>query len=51
VYDDYSKADLEKAKDPFSRFNLDSESGRKAFEAEINRLIGLYPGAFVREGE
>lgn len=30
---------------------LSSPSGKKEFEAEVNRFISLYPGSVVKEGD
>lgn len=35
---------------PFG-INLETESGRREFEAKINQLVSDYPGWFVPEGE
>lgn len=50
-YLDYSMKDYEEAKDPFSQYDLESEGGRREFEAHVNRFIKLYPGNIVQEGE
>lgn len=31
--------------------DLTTQDGRAAFEDEVNRFIGLYPGSIVAEGE
>lgn len=49
--DVYSKEVTERAKNPFSQYNLETDEGKRAFEAEVNRFIDLYPGTIVREGE
>jgi len=49
--DDYTPEDDKWAEDPFRRFNLDTEEGKRGFEAEVNRFIDLYPGTIVRDGE
>jgi len=50
-YDEYTEEDQHKASNPFHQFNLDSEEGRRGFEAEISRFIDLYPGTIVKDGE
>lgn len=50
-YLDYTMKDYENTKNPFSKFDLDSEAGRKEFEAHVNRFLKLYPGCLVPEGE
>lgn len=51
LYDYYTEADYKAAETPFGSFNLESDTGRRAFEEEINRFIKIYPGTLVREGE
>lgn len=50
-YDNYKESDYIKAMNPFSKFDLDSATGRKEFEAEVNRFVKLYPGSVCKEGE
>lgn len=51
LYDYYTTEDYKAAETPFGNYNLDRDDGRKAFEAEVNKFIKLYPGALVKEGE
>jgi hypothetical protein len=51
-YENYSASEIERAKNPFAHCgDLESEAGRRNFEAEVKRFIDLYPGAIVKEGE
>jgi len=50
-YENYTKNDLKIALNPYSQFNLETEAGRKAFEAEVNRFAKLYPQTICKEGE
>lgn len=50
-YLDYSAKEIDETANPFSHFDLDSESGRKDFEAHVNKFIKMYPNMIVREGE
>jgi len=50
-YDNYKEEDWVAAQNPFSKFDLKTEAGKKAFEEDVNRFIRLYPGAVVKEGE
>ena len=34
-----------------NRYDLDTESGRKEFEVEVERFVKLYPGAVCKVGE
>jgi hypothetical protein len=49
--DEYTSQDDKWADDPFRKYNLDTEEGKRSFEAEVNRYIDLYPGTVVRDGE
>ena len=51
VYDGYTEQDLKAAQTPFGVFNFEREDSKRAFEAEVNRFIQLYPGTMVQEGE
>lgn len=51
IYDQYTAEDYKAAETPFGTFNLDREDGKRAFEAEVNKFIQMYPGTIVREGE
>jgi len=52
---DVSKAELDQYYkehlDPKLHYDIETDEGKREFEAEVNRLAGLYPGAFVKEGE
>jgi len=52
VYDKYSDEQVKKAiMNPFPHIDFNTDSGRRRFEAEVERFIKLYPGSIVREGE
>jgi len=51
VYDGYEAEDLKAASTPFGNFNFEREDNKRAFEAEVNKFIQLYPGTIVHEGE
>mmetsp|Transcript_40905 Transcript_40905/g.47561 ORF Transcript_40905/g.47561 Transcript_40905/m.47561 type:complete len:332 (+) Transcript_40905:39-1034(+) len=51
TYVDFSDQELAEAQDPFPEFDLETQEGRRAFEAEANRFLRLYPGSVLPEGE
>jgi hypothetical protein len=51
INDSYTEEDYKAASNPFPQYNLDTEEGRRAFEAEVNRFAELYPGSITKEGE
>jgi hypothetical protein len=51
IYDQYTAEDYKIAETPFGAYNLDRDDGKRAFEAEVNKFIQMYPGTIVRQGE
>lgn len=50
-YEEYTPEDMENSFAKVFPQDLTSQDGRAAFEDEVNRFIGLYPGSIVAEGE
>eukprot|EP01015_Nassula_variabilis_P027161 TRINITY_DN551_c0_g1_i5.p1 TRINITY_DN551_c0_g1~~TRINITY_DN551_c0_g1_i5.p1 ORF type:complete len:324 (+),score=83.20 TRINITY_DN551_c0_g1_i5:157-1128(+) len=53
VYNDsYSQEEIQEVEEnPFPGIDLNTDAGRREFEKEVNRMIKLYPGSVVKEGQ
>jgi len=50
-YFEFTPQELAEARNPYPQYDLETQEGRRGFEAEVNRFNKLYPGAIIPEGE
>ena len=51
TYIDFTPEEFADARNPFPEYDLETQEGRRGFEAEVNRFLKLYPGAILPEGD